>query len=79
METIAYEIKRILEMSLLVQWLRLLASTAGGMGLIPGQGTKIPHTVGSKKEKKKWGPGSQGALNVVQGYLPLTDPVSTFF
>ena len=53
METIAYEIKRILEMSLLVQWLRLLASTAGGMGLIPGQGTKIPHILQQKKKKKK--------------------------
>ena len=29
--------------SLVVQWLRLQASTAGGMGSIPGQGTKIPH------------------------------------
>ena len=29
--------------SLAVQWLRLCASTAGGMGLIPGQGTKILH------------------------------------
>ena len=28
---------------LMVQWLRLRASTAGVMGLIPGQGTKIPH------------------------------------
>ena len=27
----------------MVQWLRLHASTAGGMGLIPGQGTKMPH------------------------------------
>ena len=27
--------------SLAVQWLGLLASTAGGWGLIPGQGTKI--------------------------------------
>ena len=26
-----------------VQWLRLHASNAGGMGSIPGQGTKIPH------------------------------------
>ena len=25
------------------QWLRLCAFTAGGMGSIPGQGTKIPH------------------------------------
>ena len=31
--------------SLAVQWLGLRASTAGGTGLIPGQGTKIPHAV----------------------------------
>ena len=29
--------------SLVVQWLRLQASTSGGMGSIPGWGTKIPH------------------------------------
>ena len=29
--------------SLMVQWLRLQAANAAGMGLIPGQGTKIPH------------------------------------
>ena len=29
--------------SLVVQGLRLHASTAGGTDLIPGQGTKIPH------------------------------------
>ena len=26
-----------------VQWLRLLASTAGGLGSILGQGTRTPH------------------------------------
>ena len=31
--------------SLVVQWLRLRASTAGGKGSIPGWGTKIPHAV----------------------------------
>ena len=31
--------------SLVVQWLRLHASNAGGTGSIPGQGTKIPHAV----------------------------------
>ena len=30
-----------LRTSLAVQWLRICASTAGGMGWIPGQGTKI--------------------------------------
>ena len=40
--------------SLAVQWLRLHASTTGGMGLIPGQGTKILHATqcGQKKKKK---------------------------
>ena len=40
--------------SLAVQWLVLHASTAGGTGLIPGQGTKIPHAMWQKKKKKKW-------------------------
>ena len=31
--------------SLAVRWLRLCASTAGDTGLIPCQGTKIPHSV----------------------------------
>ena len=31
------------ETSLVVQWLRLSASTAGTMVSIPSQGTKIPH------------------------------------
>ena len=26
-----------------VQWVRLCVSNAGGVGSIPGQGTKIPH------------------------------------
>ena len=30
---------------LVVQWLGLCASTAGDMGLIPGRGTKIPHSM----------------------------------
>ena len=43
-----------------LQWLRLCISTAGGMGFIPGQGTKIPHALlhgqikpKLKKKKKK--------------------------
>ena len=39
--------------SLVVQWLRLCTSNAGGAGLIPGQGTKIPHAVVCSKKKKK--------------------------
>ena len=38
-----------------VQRLRLCASNAGGMGLIPGQGTEIPHTSRCGKEKEKTG------------------------
>ena len=38
----------------MVQWLRLHAFNAGGMGLIPGLGTKIPDAMRSgQKEKKK--------------------------
>ena len=32
-----------LRTSLAVQWFRICTSTAGGMGSIPGQGTKIPN------------------------------------
>ena len=40
---------------LVVQWLRLRVPTVGGMGLIPGQGTKILHAVqhGQKTYNKK--------------------------
>ena len=33
--------------------LELCASTVGGVGFTPGQGTKIPHAVGYSKKKKK--------------------------
>ena len=39
--------------SLAVQGLRLCASTAGGAGLIPGQGTKILYALWHSKKKKK--------------------------
>ena len=37
----------------MVQWLRFCASTAGGTGLIPGQGTKIPHVSWCDKTNKQ--------------------------
>ena len=37
--------------SLVDQWLRLCASSAGGTGSVPGQGTKI-HTVGQQFLKR---------------------------
>ena len=39
--------------SLVVQWLRLHVSNAGGMSSIPGWGTKISHAVHVAKKKKK--------------------------
>ena len=39
--------------SLAFQWFGLRASTAGGMGLIPGWGTKILHAAWLAKRKKK--------------------------
>ena len=39
--------------SLAVQWFRRQASTSGGLGSIPGQGTKIPNAVQCSKKKKK--------------------------
>ena len=39
--------------SLVVQWLRLRTSTAGGMGVILGQGAKILHAAREARPKKK--------------------------
>ena len=39
--------------SLAVQWLGLHASTAGGMSLIPGWGTKIRHAAWCSQKKKE--------------------------
>ena len=37
----------------MVQWLGLCASTAGGMGSVPGQGTKNPQAVWCGQEQKQ--------------------------
>ena len=37
----------------MVQWLRLCAPIAGGMGSIPGRETRIPHATGHDLKKKK--------------------------
>ena len=55
--------------SLAVQWLGLHASTAGGMGSIPGRGTKILQAVGRRqkkknKEKGKYNVKEKGKYNV---------------
>ena len=41
------------ETSLVIQWLILYASKAGGTGSISGQGTKIPHATWDGREVKK--------------------------
>ena len=47
--------RQVLGTSLMVQWLTLHVSNAGGVGLIPDRGTKIPYapTVQPKKYFKK--------------------------
>ena len=46
-------LKRYQRKTSLVQWLRLRTSNAGGVGSIPGWGTKIPHAAWQKKKEKK--------------------------
>ena len=43
----------LLGTSLAVQWLRFCASNAGGMGSIPGGGTKIPHAAWHSQKKNE--------------------------
>ena len=63
--------------SLLVQWLRRHTSTSGGMGLIPGQGTKILHATqhGQQNLKQKQEGGLHGDGMVLHldgsGYMNL--------
>ena len=47
-----------------VQWLGLRASTAGGAGLIPGQGAKIPHDTWHSPKRKQ----SKCRIKVSLGY-----------
>ena len=46
-------LKMILGTSLVVQSLRLRASTAGGTGSIPGRGTKVLHAAWHNQKKKR--------------------------
>ena len=72
--------KRNLGTPLAVQWLGLCSSTAGGMGMIPGWGTKIPPCCGvqskfflfKRKEETKY-------INADYGYKNRTIPkMSTY-
>ena len=57
----------IIGTSLVVQWLWLCTCTAGGMGSIPGQRTKILHATGVAKKKKE----TQYHSNYPVFYLPF--------
>ena len=57
--------------SLAVQWLRLRASTAGSMSLIPGQGTKIPRATLCSQEKKNSSAKSWMSFSV-NTHMPTT-------
>ena len=39
---------------MVVQWWRLHTSTAGGIGSVPGWGTKIPHAMQPSQKKKEY-------------------------
>ena len=59
--------------SLVVQWLGLCASTTGGMGSIPGGGTKIPHAAWCGQKKKiGWLLIKQIILHNVGGPHPIS-------
>ena len=48
-----FNLKKLIGTSLMVQWLRLWASSTGDMGSILGQETKIPHAIGWNKKERK--------------------------
>ena len=52
--------------SLVVQWLRLHASSAGGTGLIPVQGTKIPHATWYSQNKQTNNPHTLRSITVTE-------------
>ena len=62
-----------------VQWLTLQVSCAGGSGLIPGQGTKIPCVAWRSQKRMKGEPDSQRLLSGGEGLWPLEKSISTWF
>ena len=66
----------------MVQWLKLQAPTAGGTGLVPGRGTKIPHAARRAwLKRKKKSSGLCEEVGAVQGdrkgWLNLPKVVAT--
>ena len=57
--------------SLVVQWLRLHTPNAGGMGSIPGQGTRISHAAQHAKNRKGYACHPTLSALLVAGYMRL--------
>ena len=58
--------------SLVVQWLGLHTSAAGGTGSISGQGTKIPHALRCSQKKR-----AATAAKLFQSCPTLCDPIDS--
>ena len=67
--------------SLAVQWLKLSASPAVGMGLISGWGTKIPHVLveAPPKKKSEGGGEKRTPLTNRESWLRDLEPVRSDF
>ena len=61
-----------METSLAVQWLRLHAPNAEGMGSIPGRGTKILHATWHNQKKRKISSSYDPAIPLLGIYLEKT-------
>ena len=61
-ESVCGVLNRVIGTFLVVQWLRLCASNAGGEGSIPGRESKIPHAAECSQKNCKW--GNRGKDNI---------------
>ena len=57
--------------SLASQWFRFCASYAGGMGSIPGQGTKIPHLTCHWAKNKVFMTKSEHVIFIYESHLKV--------
>ena len=60
----------------MVLWLRLHASNAGDVGLIPGQGTKVPHSVAKNTKRKNLSCNAFSKINAKKDYTVYSENVS---
>ena len=64
---------------LAVQWLRLRASNAGGLGWITGWGTRIPHAMGHSKQQQQQQQQQQTQLPLRAIHSPRSSVSLGFF